>query len=131
MNMMIENQSPDIIAHLDKIKMHNQERFFSVNDAWYLSMLDETLELVKQKGCIVEVNTRGIYKGRSKELFPNLAALKKIRQLGIPVTLSSDAHAPEDLSKEYLHALQVIEAAGINELMVYNFGQWKYVHPHK
>jgi histidinol-phosphatase (PHP family) len=109
MNQMVESQAPDIIAHIDKIKMHNQERFFSVNDKWYLDMLFETLALVKQKGCIVEVNTRGIYKGRSNELFPNLTALKRIKELGIPVTLSSDAHAPEDLSKEFPHALEVIK----------------------
>jgi histidinol-phosphatase (PHP family) len=125
MNQMVESQAPDIIAHIDKIKMHNQERFFSVNDKWYLDMLFETLALVKQKGCIVEVNTRGIYKGRSNELFPNLTALKRIKELGIPVTLSSDAHAPEDLSKEFPHALEVIKSAGIKELMVFRFGKWK------
>jgi len=125
MSQMVESQAPDIIAHIDKIKMHNQERFFSVNDKWYLDMFYETLELVKQKGCIVEVNTRGLYKGRSKELFPNLTALKRIKELGIPITLSSDAHAPEDLSKEFPHALEVIKNAGIKELMVFRFGKWK------
>lgn len=124
-NLMVESQAPDIVAHIDKIKMHNQERFFSVNEKWYLEMLFETLELVKQKGCIVEVNTRGIYKGRSNEFFPNLTALKRIRELGIPVTLSSDAHAPEDLSKEFPYALEVIKNAGIQELMIFRTGKWK------
>lgn len=127
MNLMVESQKPDIIAHFDKIKMHNQERFFSVNDPWYVSLLIESLELVKQNGCIIEVNTRGIYKKRCNELFPNLMALKKINELGIPVTLSSDAHAPEDLSKEYPYALEVIKAAGIKELMVFSFETWKAV----
>jgi histidinol-phosphatase (PHP family) len=127
MSQMIVQQQPDVIAHLDKIKMHNQERFFSVNDAWYLDLLNHTLDLIKEKGCIVEVNTRGIYKGRCNELFPDLSTLQKIRELNIPVTLSSDAHAPEDLSKEYPHALEVIKAAGIKELMVYSYGKWRTV----
>lgn len=125
MNQMVEQQTPDIIAHIDKIKMHNQERFFSVNDKWYLDLLFETLELVRQKGCIVEVNTRGIYKGRCDELFPNLKVLKRIKELDIPVTLSSDAHAPEDLSKEYPYALEVIKLSGIRELAVFSYGNWK------
>jgi len=125
MNQMVEQEAPDIIAHIDKIKMHNQERFFSVEDKWYLDLLFETLNLVKEKGCIVEVNTRGIYKGRCDELFPNLNALKRIKELNIPVTLSSDAHAPEDLSKEYDNAVEVIKAAGIRELMVFSYGKWK------
>lgn len=127
MNRMITEQAPDVIAHFDKIKMHNQERYFSVNDKWYLDLLFESLKLAKEKGCIVEVNTRGIYKGRSNELFPNLAALKKIKELAIPITLSSDAHAPGDLSKKYSHALNVIKAAGISKLMVYGFGTWNEV----
>lgn len=127
MNLMIQSQKPDIIAHVDKIKMHNRERFFSVNDPWYQALLFESLEVVKQNGCIVEVNTRGIYKKRCDELFPNLAALKRIHELGIPVTLSSDAHAPEDLSKEYPLALEIIKAAGIREVMVFSFGKWKAV----
>ncbi len=125
MNLMVESQAPDIIAHFDKIKMHNKERFFSINDTWYLSMLYESLEVVKQYNCIVEVNTRGIYKGRCNELFPNLKVLKRIRELNIPVTLSSDAHAPEDLNREYPYAIDVIRAAGIKELMVFRFGKWE------
>lgn len=124
-NIMAETQTPDIIAHFDKIKMHNQERFFSVEDDWYLSLLRESLEVIAKKGCVVEVNTRGIYKARCNELFPNLKALKIIKELNIPVTLSSDAHAPEDLDKEYPLALEVIRAAGIKELMVFSFGKWK------
>lgn len=127
MNQMVETQTPDVIAHFDKIKMHNQERFFSVNDSWYLSMLYESLELVKQKSCIVEVNTRGIYKGQYNELFPSLTALKRIKELGIPVTLSSDAHAPEELSKEFQNALDLIKTAGIKELMVFSYGKWKSI----
>jgi histidinol-phosphatase (PHP family) len=127
MNQMVESQSPDIIAHIDKIKMHNQERFFSVNDKWYLDMLFEALNLVKEKGCIVEVNTRGIYKGRSNELFPNLTALKRIKELGIPVTISSDAHAPDDLSKEYPLAIKTLLEEGITDCMVYSFNEWKTI----
>jgi len=127
MNQMITQEQPDVIAHFDKIKMHNQERFFSINDKWYLDLLFESLDLVKKSGSIVEVNTRGIYKGRCDEFFPNLTALKRINELGIPVTLSSDAHAPEDLSKEYPYALEIIKMAGIRELMVFSYGKWRTV----
>ena len=127
MNRMITEQAPDVIAHFDKIKMHNQERFFSVNDKWYLDMLFESLDLAKEKGCILEVNTRGIYKGRSNELFPNLTALKRVKELGIPVTISSDAHAPEDLSKEYPLAIKTLLEAGIAECMVFSYKGWKTI----
>lgn len=126
-NRMVAEQKPDVVAHIDKIKMHNQQRYFNVSDGWYIELLFETLEIVKKNGCIVEVNTRGIYKNRSNELYPNLTALKRIKELQIPVTLSSDAHSPDELSKGYPIALEAIKAAGISELMTFSFGNWKVV----
>ncbi len=127
LNQMIEGQAPDVIAHIDKIKMHNQERFFSTNDPWYLELLFESLELAKQKGCIVEINTRGLYKGRCKDFFPGASVLKIIKELAIPVTISSDAHAPGDLSTKFPEAIEAIKSAGIKELMVFRYGAWEIV----
>ena len=61
-NQMIETQKFDIVGHLDKIIMHNKDRFFTEDEPWYVSLVDETLDLVKSKNLILEVNTRGIYK---------------------------------------------------------------------
>ncbi|MDP2423930.1 MAG: histidinol-phosphatase [Bacteroidales bacterium] len=127
LNQMIEGQAPDVIAHIDKIKMHNQERFFSINDLWYQAMLNESLTLAKQKGCIVEVNTRGLYKGRCKDFFPGASVLKTIKELAIPITISSDAHAPAELSGKFSEAIEAIKAAGIRELKVFRYGTWNSV----
>ena len=32
---MVITQKPDIIGHLDKIKMNNKARFFSEDEKWY------------------------------------------------------------------------------------------------
>ncbi len=127
LNRMIETQAPDIVAHIDKIKMHNHGRFFSTGDAWYRDLLSESLRLSAQKGCIVEVNTRGIYKGRCHELFPDTDALREMQKMGVKITLSSDAHAPGDLDKAYPQAISTIREAGYNHLMVFNYGKWKEV----
>jgi len=58
----------------------------------------KTLGMIRNAGSIVEVNTRGLYKKRSDSLFPGPAILKKILALGIPITISSDAHKPHELS---------------------------------
>lgn len=127
LNQMIEKQAPDIIAHIDKIKMHNQERFFSINDPWYLGLLFESLELAKEKECIVEINTRGLYKARCNDFFPGVKVLKTIKDLGIPVTLSSDAHAPAEIAGSFPEAINVMKTAGIKELVVYSYGKWKNI----
>ena len=95
---MISIQKPGIVGHLDKVKMYNHGRYFSETDPWYVQLVNETLDLVVASGAVVEVNTRGLYKKRSDSLFPGPEVLKKILAMGIPVTISSDAHKPEELS---------------------------------
>lgn len=124
---MIFTQKPDVVAHLDKIKMHNKNRFFTEDESWYEAQLDETLALIEETGSIVEVNTRGIYKGRSDELFPGMKALKKIHRLGIPITLSSDAHRPEELSGHFSQTREILLEIGFRSLMLYAENGWEEV----
>jgi histidinol-phosphatase (PHP family) len=97
-NLMIENENLDIIGHFDKVKMNNKGRFFQENEKWYNDFVNETIDLIRQKNVIVEVNTRGFYKQRHNDYFPSVDILKRLKNLNIPVTVSSDAHAPTDLN---------------------------------
>ena len=54
-NEMIENESFDIIAHFDKIKMHNRDRYFHEDEPWYRKLALETLDLIREKGLIMEI----------------------------------------------------------------------------
>lgn len=116
-NQMILTQNPDIIGHLDKVKMHNQNRFFTEDEGWYQQEIDQTLDLIKSKGCIVEVNTRGLYKKRSDSLFPGVEVLKKIKSLHIPITISSDAHHPKELSLLIPETVMLLKNLGFKKAM--------------
>jgi histidinol-phosphatase (PHP family) len=116
-NEMIDTQSPDIIGHLDKVKMHNQNRYFTENETWYQKEIDQTLELIKSKNCIVEVNTRGLYKKRSDSLFPGIEVLKKMKALDIPITVSSDAHKPGELALFIPETIELLKQLGLTQMM--------------
>lgn len=96
-NRMIESQKPTIVGHFDKIVMHNRDRYFHYDEPWFRNLVYETVQLIHETGCICEVNTRGIYKGRHYDYYPAKETLKHMNTLGIPVIVSTDAHAPEDL----------------------------------
>ncbi|MBK7172013.1 MAG: histidinol-phosphatase [Bacteroidales bacterium] len=123
-NQMITTQTFEIIGHFDKIKMHNKGRFFSEEEPWYCALLSETLDLIREKGLIVEVNTRGLYKKRSDTTYPGLAILKEIKQLKIPVMINSDAHLPHELDGAYSEAAALLENAGITEVMKFREEGW-------
>lgn len=96
-NAMLERNRPTILGHPDKIAMHNRSRYFKEDEPWYENLALETLALAHELDIIVEVNTRGIYKGRHPDYYPSRRLIKAMQQWRIPVIVSTDAHAPEDL----------------------------------
>lgn len=96
-NAMLVRNRPDIVGHPDKIVMHNRGRYFSEDEPWYRSLALETIHLIRELGLICEINTRGIYKGRHADYYPGKWLIREMKPLHIPVIVSTDAHAPEDL----------------------------------
>lgn len=124
---MILTQKPDIVGHLDKIKMYNRDRYFSEEESWYIKLVEETLDMASDAGCVVEVNTRGIYKKRSTTLFPGPEILKKILLRNIPVTIASDAHKPHELSLYFEEAGKVLTDLGFKSNWLKTTGGWKEI----
>jgi histidinol-phosphatase (PHP family) len=124
---MIVTQKPDIVAHMDKIKMHNGGRFFTEDEPWYIAMVDEAIEVIAQSGCIVEINSRGIYKKRYPDLFPSLDILKKLNSLKVPVTFSTDAHIPSELNLGMDIIIATALEAGYKEVSCLINGKWESI----
>ena len=123
-NEMLESQRPEIVGHLDKIRMYNRNRYFSEDDGWYKDLVDETLRVIKETETVVEVNTRGLYKKRSDALFPGIEILKKIHALKIPVLISSDAHKPVELSYGFDGAKNVLLEIGFENVAMKTVSGW-------
>jgi histidinol-phosphatase (PHP family) len=123
---MIYSAAPNIIGHLDKIKVQNvDEKFFSESDSWYKEEVLKTLKLIDQAELIIEVNTRGLYQKKSKETYPSKWILEIIRQKDIPITLSSDAHHPDDLINGFPEAAKQLHDMGFKELSIMREGRWQ------
>ena len=125
LNQMVLTQKPDIVGHFDKIKMHNKDRYFKEDDPWYEELWFGTLELIRQSGLVIEINTRGLYKGRYPDLYPGISILKEIKKMGMPVTMSSDAHSPEEIDGHYPQTLKILKQLGFEELVFYSPTGWK------
>ncbi|MBE0651083.1 MAG: histidinol-phosphatase [Bacteroidales bacterium] len=126
-NRMIESQDFEIIGHMDKIKMHNQNRYFTEDELWYRNLIDETIRLIREKNLIVEVNTRGLYKKRSDRLFPDDYALRRVLELNIPIVISSDAHKPEELNLLFESTEKHLFEMGFKAVAGFEKGTWKEI----
>jgi len=121
---MIETQKFDIIAHLDKIKMHNQERFFTEDEDWYLRLVDYAISLIFKKNLIVEINSRGIYRMRCKNFYPSDYIIEKLAKAKVPMVISSDAHRAEELPLYYEDAKLKLQNFGIDTLAIFENKRW-------
>ncbi|MFA8449611.1 MAG: histidinol-phosphatase [Bacteroidales bacterium] len=127
LQQMIQYEKFDILGHMDKIRMHNNERFFLTSDKWYCDQYMQLLEQVKRKDLVVEVNTRGLYKKRAKDCFPSLKILEEIAKMEIPVCISSDAHHPDELDLEFDFAQKELIKAGLGCHYAFRKGNFKEI----
>jgi histidinol-phosphatase (PHP family) len=123
---MLEEEKPDIIGHLDKIKMYNNgAAYFNENDRWYKDILLNTIRKIKQSGTIVEVNTRGYYRYGQEDLYPGAWLIEKMIQQDIPIMLNSDSHAPGEIISGYKYAANELKNMGLKYLWVLLDDNWQ------
>jgi len=120
---MVIHQTPDIIGHLDKIKMHNKHQIlFDEAASWYRDEVRDILETISRTNCIVEINTKSY--GRNGLLFPGEEYFKWLKELKIPVVINSDAHFPEHLLDGFKEVAGMLNYHGIHEVVVLQNRSW-------
>ena len=125
---MLETQHLDIIAHFDKIKMHNRNRFFTEDESWYKVLADKAIQLIKKHDVIIEVNTRGLYKKRCDHFYPSTELLMKARKADIPVLISSDAHKAEELMLFVPEAIAELQRCGFDHTARFDVEKGRFVY---
>lgn len=123
---MLNEATPDVLGHMDKIKMHNSYKpFFSEEEAWYRKEVMQTLELVRDKKVILEVNTRGIYKKYTDEFYPGKWVLEEAFKMGIPVMINSDSHHPREMINNFEDAAKTLLDIGYNTVQILYDNRWQ------
>lgn len=103
----------DYIGHIDVIKRFGYKPERSVEP-----LERAALDAVKEAGLAIELNASGL-RMPCEEMFPGRRMLEYAHQLGIPVTLGSDAHQPERLGQYLDQAEQMLKNVGVNELATF------------
>jgi histidinol-phosphatase (PHP family) len=98
MRRMIRSGLCDIVAHFDVPK-----RSGCLPGEPEAQDITQTLEEIKQAGICLEINTSGY---RHPELpepqpYPSLPVVEQALSLGIPLTVNSDAHAPDQVGGKF------------------------------
>lgn len=103
----------DIIGHCDLVKKFGHRPTKNIEE-----ILRETFKAVKQSGMAVEINTSGLRKP-VKEVYPSEKILAIVSELGIPLTLGSDAHTPTDVGRDFNVARHLVEKYGKGKISLF------------
>lgn len=101
----------DIIGHLDCLKTRGH-----IPDLSITPLLEDTVRVLAESGVAIELNTSGWRKGLG-EPYPREELLAVCCHYGVPVTLGSDAHRPEDVAADFPRAVALLERVGYTSLV--------------
>jgi len=123
---MITNHTPDIVAHIDRIKKLNiDDRYFSEKEPWYRDLVISTLEKLSLTDAIMEINTKGYYKREIEETYPGSWVIGVAHELGIPMIVGSDAHHPDDIIKGFKYANTILRKIGVKSTRIFVNNRWQ------
>jgi histidinol-phosphatase (PHP family) len=103
----------DVLGHPDLIKIF---RHFPDRDI--TSMLEETADAVAESDIVVDVNAAGLRKPIG-EIYPSRKFLEMFHRRGVPIVLSSDAHAPNEVAAGYDKSLALVHDVGYREVVTF------------
>lgn len=121
---MVSKCKPDIIGHFTKVNMHNKGRYFSEQEPWYEDLVMSLIDCLIKNDTVVEINTRGLYKGRHDDYYPSKRWIKVLIDKSVPLVISTDCHNATEVDAYYQEALDTLQALGCKQLWYFD-GQWK------
>ena len=103
----------EILGHPDLIKI-----FRTYPDQDITPMLEVTADAVAESGVVVDVNAAGLRKPIG-EVYPSRQLLEMLHRRGVPIILSSDAHAPDQVALGYDKSLKLVHEVGYREVVTF------------
>ncbi|MGH9368886.1 MAG: histidinol-phosphatase HisJ family protein [Thermoanaerobaculia bacterium] len=99
----------DVLTHFDLPKKHGHRPPRALEESE-----DLAIAAAREAGCAVEISSAGLRKPVG-EAYPEARLLRKLVAAGVPVTFSSDAHAPAEVGWGYERTLALARGAGVVE----------------
>lgn len=104
----------DVLAHVDVVKI-----FGHVPPEPPTDLYADVVTAAAASGTAVEVSSAGLHKPIG-EIYPAQPLLEMFYAAGVPITLASDAHVPEECGRDTALLVDVARAAGYGEHLVFD-----------
>ncbi len=126
--LMVSRETVDFVGHLDVVKKQNKKLgFLDESEPWYVSKVLSVLDEIARKGVSLEINTGGISRGATDDLYPSQPILRECFKRDIPILINSDAHNPDHLAFGFDRAREAALDAGYRQQMVLDRQSWRSI----
>ena len=99
----------DIVGHLDKVGFNaSQVRPGIEEEHWYRRLVDDIVDLIAERGLMVEVNTKAYSGPDAGRVFPSRRIISRLKAAGVPMIVNSDAHEPSLLDASRDEAFRLL-----------------------
>lgn len=103
----------NIIGHIDIV------RIWGFNPTDGFEDEQRVLKFIKEKRACLEVSSRGL-RQPVNSIYPSLRILKKAYELGIPITIGTDAHSVEEIDYAYDFLIGYIKSVGYSHITLFD-----------
>lgn len=110
----------DIMGHPDLIKKFNYRPTGDLTRFY-----EPAIDAIATAGSIIELNTAGWHKPCAEQ-YPHHEFLELARDAGIDLIISSDAHHPDQVARDFTKATEIAKNAGYQQTTLINQGQRTY-----
>jgi histidinol-phosphatase (PHP family) len=117
---MAKSRLFDILGHPDLIKKFSHRPAGDL-DRFYVP----AIEAIAASGCAIELNTAGWHKPCA-EAYPHPRFLGLAHAAGVPLVISSDAHAPGEVARDFARAIDWAKSAGYRETLLFEGRQRRF-----
>ncbi len=125
---MIKAGGFTILGHMDLVKKKNLRfSFLDEKHPLYRGAALKVLDRLACTGIILEINTGGMYRKATNEVYPSPEILKEAFSRDIPLMINSDAHTPEALDFHIPESRQLAREAGYRKIMMLLDRKWQSV----
>jgi histidinol-phosphatase (PHP family) len=110
--LLLERGHIDCLSHLDLVKIHD----LYPKNYNPVATFEPVLELIRKKDLAIELNTAG-WRKKVAEQYPSADILRRAFALGIPISVSSDAHSYAQVGEDYERLETLLQAVGIDQVI--------------
>lgn len=104
----------DCIAHPDLVKKLGFAPSFDLTPCY-----EAVARAMKKADVAYEVSTAGLFKPVA-QVYPSPEFVQVMYSYGVPFVLSSDAHRPEEVGRQFAVSLEIVRNAGYSEVAVFD-----------